>query len=52
MGYVDGKTDLDLILADDKSGEEEELLMTSQVSEQMTFALFTTQVIFSRALMQ
>lgn len=30
MGYVDGKTDLDLILADDKSGEEEELLMTSQ----------------------
>lgn len=30
MGYVDGKTDLDLILADDKTAEEEELLQTSQ----------------------
>ena len=31
MGYVDGKTDLDLILAEDKTAEEEELLLTSQV---------------------
>ena len=31
MGYVDGKTDLDLILAEDKTGDEEELLLTIQV---------------------
>ena len=31
MGYVDGKTDLDLILDEDKTSEEEELLATSQV---------------------
>lgn len=31
MGYIDGKTDLDLILAEDKTDEEEELLLTSQV---------------------
>jgi len=31
MGYVDGKTDLDLILAEDNTADEEELLLTLQV---------------------
>lgn len=44
MGYVDGKTDLDLILADDKSAEEEELLLTSQVWLKDVL-LFTMEVI-------
>lgn len=34
MGYVDGKTDLDLILAEDKTAEEEELLLTLQVCKE------------------
>lgn len=37
MGYVDGKTDLDLILAEDKTAEEEELLLTSQVCKTGNF---------------
>ena len=41
MGYVDGKTDLDLILAEDKTAEEEELLLTSQVCKQGIFFSFS-----------
>lgn len=43
MGYVDGKTDLDLILADDKTAEEEELLQTSQVCERIIFTVWLLQ---------
>ena len=39
MGYVDGKTDLDLILAEDKTAEEEELLLTSQVCVNSRFLI-------------
>jgi len=31
MGYVDGKTDLDLILGGDASGDENELISSTQV---------------------
>ena len=39
MGYVDGKTDLDLILAEDKTDEEDELLQTSQVHKNNVMTL-------------
>ena len=52
MGYIDGKTDLDLILAEDKTAEEEELLLTSQVCKLIFISSVITQVMFSHALMQ
>ena len=51
MGYMDGKTDLDLILADDKSVEEEELLLTSQVLYKQTFYCLLWKSSPSHALM-
>jgi len=37
MGYVNGKTDLDLILDGDASDDENELLSTTQVYTSITF---------------